>query len=89
MKLAYTRAMVSAALAGDLDGVATETDPVFGLHVPSEVPGVPTEVLNPRGTWTEGEEYDAAAQKLASMFKENFEPFETFVPEGVKEAGPK
>jgi len=89
MKLAYTRAMVSAALAGELDGVATEADPVFGLNIPTEVPGVPTEVLNPRGTWTDGAEYDAAAQKLVSMFKENFGQFEALVPDGVKEAGPK
>ena len=89
MKLAYTRAMVRAALAGDLDGVTTEADPVFGLNIPTEVPGVPTEVLNPRGTWTDGAEYDATAQKLASMFKENFVQFEALVPDGVKEAGPK
>jgi phosphoenolpyruvate carboxykinase (ATP) len=89
MKLAYTRAMVSAALAGELDGAATEADPAFGLQIPAEVPGVPTEVLNPRSTWADGAEYDAAAQKLASMFKENFGLFEDHVPEGVKEAGPK
>jgi phosphoenolpyruvate carboxykinase (ATP) len=89
MKLAYTRAMVSAALEGALDSVATEADPVFGLEIPTEVPDVPTEVLNPRGTWSDGAEYDAAAQKLASMFRENFGQFEALVPDGVKEAGPK
>ena len=89
MKLAYTRAMVRAALEGALDSVATEADPVFGLEIPTEVPDVPTEVLNPRGTWSDGAEYDAAAQKLASMFKENFGQFEALVPDGVKEAGPK
>ena len=89
MKLSYTRAMVGAALAGELDGVATEADPVFGLHIPAEVPGVPNEVLNPRGAWSEGADYDTAAEKLASMFKENFSHFEDHVPEDVKEAGPK
>ena len=89
MKLTYTRAMVRAALEGALDRVATEADPVFGLEIPTEVPDVPTEVLNPRGTWSDGAEYDAAAQKLASMFKENFGQFEALVPDGVKEAGPK
>ena len=89
MNLGYTRAMVSAALAGELDGVATEADPVFGLRIPAEVPGVPTEVLNPRDTWADGAEYDAAAHKLASMFKENFKLFEDQLPDGVKEAGPK
>jgi len=89
MKLAHTRAMVSAALSGELDGVATEADPVFGLHIPAKVPGVPTEVLNPRATWAHGGEYDAAAAKLAAMFKENFNHFEAHVPHGVKEAGPR
>ena len=89
MKLSYTRAMVSAALAGELDGVATEADPIFGLQIPAEVAGVPTEVLTPRTTWADGTEYDAAAEKLASMFKENFGNFEDHVPEDVKEAGPK
>ena len=89
MKLSYTRAMVSAALAGALDAVATEADSVFGLHIPAEVPGVPTDVLNPRGTWADGAQYDAAAAKLASMFKENFAKFEAQVADGVMEAGPR
>ncbi len=89
MNLSYTRAMVNAALTGDLADVATEADPVFGLHIPAEVPDVPSEVLNPRTTWADGAEYDAAAQKLSSMFKENFGQFEELVPAGVKEAGPK
>ncbi len=89
MKLSYTRAMVRAALSGELHGVATAADPVFGLHIPDEVPGVPIGILNPRGTWSDGAEYDAAAERLASMFKENFSRFEEHVPAGVKEAGPK
>ncbi len=89
MKLSYTRAMVSAALAGELDGVATEADPVFGLQIPAEVACVPAEILTPRTTWADGAEYDAAAEKLASMFKENFGNFEDHVPEDVKEAGPR
>lgn len=75
MNLAHTRAMVRAALAGKLDDVATETDPIFGLHIPVEVPGVPTEVLKPRGTWSDKAAYDEQAKKLADMFDKNFEKY--------------
>ena len=51
MKLSYTRAMITAALEGKLDGVETVTDPIFGVAIPKEVPGVPGEVLIPRNTW--------------------------------------
>ncbi len=88
MKLSYTRAMVRAALTGALDDVATTVDPVFGLHVPAEVPDVPSEVLNPRGTWADGTEYDVAAAKLAAMFRENFGRLEGQVDEEGKGAGP-
>lgn len=89
MKLAYTRAMVRAALAGKLDAVETVEDPVFGLHIPVSVPGVPDEVLRPRETWADVAAYDAQARKLADMFRENFEKFAATVPEAVREAGPK
>jgi phosphoenolpyruvate carboxykinase (ATP) len=88
MKLSYTRAMVRAALTGVLDDVATTVDPVFGLHVPAEVPDVPSEVLNPRATWADGADYDAAATKLAGMFRENFGRFEGQVDDDVRGAGP-
>jgi len=89
VKLSYTRAMVGAALAGELDQVETTVDPIFGLSVPSEVPHVPSEVLNPRDTWADGADYDAAAEKLAAMFRKNFGRFEAQVPDEVKAAGPK
>ena len=89
MKLSHTRAMVRAALAGNLDEVATVADPIFGLHIPSEVPDVPAEILNPRDTWADGAAYDAAAMKLATMFKKNFVRFEAQVGDEVKVAGPK
>ena len=88
MKLAYTRAMLTAALNGDLDGVAHAIDPVFGLHVPQSVKGVPNDVLLPRGTWADGAEYDAAAAELAAMFKRNFERFAGGAPAAVRAAGP-
>ena len=88
MKLAHTRAMIHAALAGELLNVKTQTDPVFGLAVPSEVKGVPSKVLNPRSTWPDAAAYDAQAEKLARMFRENFEKFGS-VDSATKNAGPK
>ncbi len=89
MKLAHTRAMVRAALAGALDDVETVTDPVFGFEVPTAVPDVPDDVLHPRRTWDDPEAYDAQAAKLASMFRENFEKYADGVSEAVREAGPR
>ena len=88
MKLAYTRAMVAAALIGDLDGGPETVDPAFGLHIPTRVPGVPADVLLPRGTWADGSQYDDAAAELAAMFKRNFEQFADQVSDAVKAAGP-
>ena len=88
MKLAQTRAMVRAALAGKLDAVSYTRDPVFGVEVPTAVPDVPSQVLTPRQTWADGAAYDAQAKKLAGMFRDNFRQFEASVPEAVKAAGP-
>jgi phosphoenolpyruvate carboxykinase (ATP) len=87
MKLGYTRAMVHAALGGKLDSIATRTDPIFGLAVPQAVPGVPTDVLEPRATWPDPAAYDAQAKKLAEMFRANFEKFAN-APAKVRAAGP-
>ena len=87
--LSATREMVRAVIGGRLDGAETKQDPVFGLNVPVEVPGVPTEVLDPRGTWPDKEAYDRQAKKLADLFRENFQKFESDVSEGVKAAGPQ
>ncbi len=89
MDLAHTRAMVRAALAGQLDDVEFEQEEAFGLHVPTSVPGVPAEVLKPRQTWPDGAAYDAQAAKLAGMFRDNFAQFEGQVRDEVKQAGPK
>src|SRR5947209_9208224 len=75
MRLALTRAMVRAALAGTLDRIPTAPEPVFGLEVPLQVPGVPDDLLLPRGTWRDPAVYDAAAAKLSLMFQQNFEQF--------------
>jgi phosphoenolpyruvate carboxykinase (ATP) len=89
MKLSHTRAMVNSLLSGDLHSAKLDTDPFFGLHMPSKVANVPDDVLNPRNTWPDKAAYDAQAKKLASMFRENFSKFEKFVPDAVKNAGPK
>jgi len=89
MKIAYTRAMVNAALNSALNGVPTEIDPVFGLRIPTHCPNVPDEVLNPRNTWADKAAYDAQAQKLAVMFNENFKQFEAQVSDDVKATAPK
>jgi len=89
MKLSYTRAMVRAMLAGKLDNAKTVTDPVFGLHMPTEIEGVPSEILAPRNTWKDGAAYDAQAKKLAGMFAENIKKFGSAVSPAILGAGPK
>ena len=71
MSIAHTRAIVRAVVQGRLHGVATHPDPVFGLQIPDHVPDVPTEVLDPRSTWSDPEAYDRQAKKLRAMFEEN------------------
>jgi phosphoenolpyruvate carboxykinase (ATP) len=88
MKLGYTRTMVRAALSGALDSAAVRKDPVFGLSVPTEIEGIPASVLDPRGTWPNGEEYDTQAKKLAEMFRKNFEKFGSS-SDAIKSAGPQ
>jgi phosphoenolpyruvate carboxykinase (ATP) len=88
MKLAHTRAIVHAVLAGTEERVETRIDPIFGLAIPTEVDGVPSSVLNPRATWKDGAAYDAQARKLAKMFRENFDKFGS-VDSATKDAGPK
>ena len=87
MKLGHTRAMVSALLSGRMHDAPTDVDPIFGLHVPTDVRGVPSEVLNPRRTWSDHAAYDAQAKKLAGMFRENFEKFGN-VDAAIAGAGP-
>ena len=89
MKIAHTRAMITAALSGGLSDVDYVRDPIFNVDVPVTVSGVPASVLQPRGTWHDGAEYDAQARRLAAMFSENFKTFEGQVDAVVLEAGPK
>lgn len=88
MELPYTRAMIRAALEGQLAEIETKPDPIFGVHVPVHCPDVPDEVLKPRGTWEDKEAYDRQARKLAGMFQENFEQYMDEVDASVRAAGP-
>ena len=72
MKIAYTRAMIRAALSGQLDNVSYQRHPIFNVDVPTSCPEVPAAVLDPRGTWADKAAYDAQAARLAKMFVENF-----------------
>ena len=89
MKIAYTRAMVRAALDGALNDVPINLDPTFGIAVPNACPDVPAQVLNPRNTWADPAAYDTQARKLAAMFAENFKTFSDQVSPEVRAAGPK
>ena len=88
MDLPYTRAMINAATAGELDNVDTRHHPIFNLEVPVSCPGVPDEVLDPQATWADKDAYELQARELARMFAENFERFKDSVPAEVTKAGP-
>ncbi len=89
MPIEHTRALLNAALDGSLADAEYEEDPIFGLQVPTSCPGVPSEVLRPRDTWSDGKAYDAKAQHLATLFHENFEQFADSSSDEIKNAGPK
>lgn len=89
IKLKYTRAMITAALNGELADVPYATHEIFGLHMPTVCPGVPSEILNPRNTWENKDEYDTKASKLAASFVKNFSSFESFASKEIMDAAPK
>ena len=89
IELPFTRAMVRAAVSGSLSDVATNIDPVFGLHIPANVEGVPSGVLNPADAWQDSAAYDTAALHLADMFKDNFDQLGPEIPIEIKQAGPR
>jgi len=87
MSIPYTRAMVDAAVEGELIYEPFEVEPTFGFSIPRVCPGVPPQVLNPRNAWPDKTAYDKAAEDLRNRFAKNFENFD--VPAEVKAAGPK
>ena len=89
MKRKYTRAIIDAIHAGTLEKVATVEDPIFGLAVPTECPGVPAEMLVPRNTWADKAAYDAQAKKVAVLFRDNFKKYETAATDEIRAGGPR
>lgn len=89
MKLKYTRAMITEALAGNLENVEFKTHEIFGLAVPQSCENVPDEVLNPRATWKDKEAYDKKASHLAKSFQDNFKKFEDYANEEIMNGSPK
>ncbi|PQJ16447.1 phosphoenolpyruvate carboxykinase (ATP) [Aureicoccus marinus] len=92
MKLEYTRAMIRAALSGELGLYSYDTyhiHSVFGVAQPRECPGVPTELLSPRATWNDDEAYYNMAFKLSNAFRENFKKFESYANEEIRRGGPQ
>jgi phosphoenolpyruvate carboxykinase (ATP) len=89
MKLSYTRNMITAALEGKLDNVRFESLPIFNLSIPTECEGVPSEILNPVKTWSNKNEYESTAQKLALEFIRNFEQFKSKTSDDILKAGPE
>jgi phosphoenolpyruvate carboxykinase (ATP) len=89
MKLKITRGLIDAIHSGILVSQPTEVDPVFGFATVSECPGVPKDILVPRNTWADKAAYDAAARKLAGLFRANFRQYETGASSEVRNAGPR
>ncbi|RAJ94143.1 phosphoenolpyruvate carboxykinase (ATP) [Larkinella arboricola] len=86
--LRHTRAVISAALNGDLEKVDYQSHPIFGVAVPQSCPDVPGEVLNPEKSWKSREEYDKKAKRLAELFRENFSKYEEFANDEIRAGGP-
>lgn len=88
MKLSYTRAMITAALTGEIEKSSFITDPTFGVQVPTVIEGVPSELLIPENTWEDKEAYQESCKKLANSFNANFKKY-THMDKAVFAAGPK
>lgn len=89
IKIKWTRALLNAALGGQLDQVEFKTDLRFGFEIPQSAEDVPPEILNPRDTWPDPSAYDAQADTLAEMFRDNFAPFAADTPQAIRNAGPQ
>ena len=89
MSIKYTRALLNAALRGELNKKSFATDRYFSLSVPESCPGVPSEVLNPRNTWADKGAYDATAARVVGQFHKNFVQFEKDVNADIRAAAPR
>jgi phosphoenolpyruvate carboxykinase (ATP) len=89
MSLKITRALISAALRGDLNEVQYKQHDIFGVEIPVTCPDVPSELLNPRDTWNDKDAYDKKANFLAEAFLKNFEKYRSFANREILSAVPK
>jgi phosphoenolpyruvate carboxykinase (ATP) len=89
MNIDHTRSMVRAAIDGRLADVPVRRDPIFDIDVPTTCPEVPDIFLDPRATWADAADYDAAAARLAEMFEDNFATYAEGVPTDIRAAGPR
>lgn len=89
MSLKYTRALITAALNGELEKVTYKNHDIFGVAMPSSCPGVPDEILSPRNTWADKEAYDQKASSLAAAFNKNFEKFSEFASQEILDGAPR
>ena len=89
MSLKHTRAILDAIHDGSLAKAKMTTDDVFGFEVPAECKNVPSEILAPRGTWSDKAAYDATQKKLAKFFVDNFKKYEAGASETIRGAGPR
>lgn len=87
IKLKYTRAMVAAAISGELDNVEYKLDDIFNVYIPQSCPNIPEEMLNPVNTWNDKVAYEKTARELAGKFNENFKKY-AHMPENIVKAGP-
>ena len=88
ISIGHTRAMIRAALSGELKTVDYRQDEIFGLHMPRKCPQVPSRILDPRNTWQDPEAYDRKGRELAELFRDNFQRFADGVSDAVRNAGP-
>ncbi len=89
MPIQATRALLAAAMSGELDDADFRTDPHFGFAVPTAVEGVDAKILDPRDTWADTKAYDAQARKLVAMFVKNFDTFKDHVGADIMDASPQ
>jgi phosphoenolpyruvate carboxykinase (ATP) len=89
MSLPHTRALITAALSGELNNVAYENHPVFGVVMPTSCPNVPDDILNPRNVWPDKHAYDQKANELAAAFTKNFEKYASKAEPEILNAAPK
>ncbi len=88
MDIHHTRAMLNAAIHGELDDVSMEKDPIFQVSIPKHCPGIPDEVLQPASAWLDAEAYQEKAQELAKLFQENFRHLAEEADPDISNAGP-